>query len=109
LQMELARWLERMPSNSTILMYLGDHVGALEHAGIPLKRTINEGNHRVWAHPSDPEGLWEKALANPSQYADYVIAFDGDPVWDAVHNQHLHELVELHVTGQPRAILYSTR
>ena len=109
LQIELARWLEKMPANSTILMYLGDHVGALQRAAISLKRTINEGNHRVWKQPADPEGLWERALANPSQYADFVIAFDGDPVWEAVRDKHLHELVELHVTGQPRAVLYSAR
>ena len=109
LQIELARWLERLPPDSTLLMYLGDQVGALERAGIPLKRTINEGNHRVWKQPVDPEGLWERALAHPSQYADYVVAFEGDPVWRAVHDLHLPALVELHVTGQPHAILYRAR
>jgi len=34
--------------------------GALEQAGIPLRRTINEGNHRVWKYPLDPDGLWER-------------------------------------------------
>lgn len=109
LQAELARWLEKMPSDSTILMYLGDHVGALERAGVPLNRTINEGNHRVWKQPSDPEGLWERALADPSQYADFVLAFEGDPVFEAVHDKRLRELVEIHVTGQARAILYRAR
>jgi hypothetical protein len=109
LQMELARWLERLPPDSTLLMYLGDQVGALERAGIPLQRTINEGNHRVWKQPIDPEGLWERALAQPSQYADYVVAFEGDPVWRAVHDLHLTALVELHVTGQPHATLYRAR
>ena len=109
LQVELARWLEKMPPDSTILMYLGDQVGALERAGVPLKRTINEGNHRVWKQPSDAEGLWERALANPQQYADFVLALEGDPVFEAVHDKHLRELVEIHVTGQPRAILYRAR
>lgn len=109
LQMELARWLERLPPDSTLLMYLGDQVGALERAGIPLKRTINEGNHRVWKQPVDPEGLWERALAHPARYADYVVAFEGDPVWQAVHDLHLPALVELHVTGQPHATLYRAR
>jgi len=98
-----------MPTDCTLLMYLGDHVGALERAGFPLKHTINEGNHRVWMQPVDSQGLWERALANPSQYADYVLAFEGDPVWNAVHDLHLHELVEIHVTGQARAILYRAR
>jgi hypothetical protein len=109
LEMEVALWLEKLPPDSTILMYLGDHVGALERAGIPLNRTTNEGNHRVWKQPTDPDGLWERALANPAKYADYVVAFEGDPVWQAVHNLHLRELVEIHVTGQARAILYRGR
>ena len=53
--------------------------------------------------------LWERALANPSQYADYVLAFEGDPVWQAVHDRHLRELIEIHVTGQAPAILYRAR
>jgi len=109
LQAQLSVWIEKMSPDSTLLMYLGDHVGALERAGFPLKRTINEGNHRVWKQPADAAGLWERALANPSQYADYVLAFEGDPVWEAVHGMHLHELVEIHVTGQARAILYQAR
>lgn len=109
LQLEVARWIEKLPSDSTLLMYLGDHVGALERAAFPLKRTINEGNHRVWRQPNDPQGLWEHALADPGQYADYVLAFQGDPVWQAVHDKNLHELIELHITGQPRAILYAAR
>ncbi|HEX3820308.1 MAG TPA: hypothetical protein VHW45_08250, partial [Candidatus Sulfotelmatobacter sp.] len=106
---ELAVMLGTLPDRSRILMYLGDHVGALELAGLPLKRTINEGNHRVWKQPSDPEGLWERALANPPQYVDYVLAFEGDPVWQAVQGRHLRELIELHVTGQARAVLYKVR
>jgi hypothetical protein len=109
LERELAQWLDKLPSNATLLMYLGDHVGAVERAGIPLSHTINEGNHRVWKQPSDSQGLWERALASPRQYADYVLAFEGDPVWQAVHDLHLRELVEIHVTGQARAILYRAR
>lgn len=109
LEKQLAEWLKRLPPDSTILMYLGDHVGALEQAGIPLRRVINEGNHRVWKQPVDPDGLWERALANPAEYADYVVTFEGDPVWQAMQGFHRHELVEIHVTGQARASLYSTR
>jgi hypothetical protein len=109
LQMEVARWIEKLPADSSLLMYVGDHVGALERAAFPLKRTINEGNHRVWKQPADAEGLWERALSNPAKYVDYVLAFDGDPVWQAVHDKHLHELIELHITGQPRAVLYAAR
>src|SRR5262249_43773925 len=73
---QVASWLQKLPENATLLMYLGDHVGAVQQAGIPLRRTINEGNHRVWKQPTDAEGLWERALANPPQYADYVLAFE---------------------------------
>ncbi len=106
---ELATWLQRLPENATLLTYLGDHVGAVERAGIPLSHTINEGNHRTWKQPSDPDGLWERALANPQQYADYILAFEGDPVWQAVHPLHLRELVEIHVSGQAPAVLYRVR
>jgi hypothetical protein len=109
LETQLAGWLQRLPSNSTLLMYLGEHVGAVQQTGIPLEHVINEGNHRTWKQPSDPEGLWERALADPAHYADYVVAFDGDPVWRAVEGRHLAELVEIHVTGQQRAILYRAR
>ncbi|MFZ0731962.1 MAG: hypothetical protein WAM79_06530 [Candidatus Sulfotelmatobacter sp.] len=109
LQADLATWIDKLPPNATLLMYLGDQVGALERAGFPLKQTINEGNHRVWKQPTDPKGLWERALADPSKYADYVLVLDGDPVWQAVHNLHLPEIVEIHVSGQPRAILYRAR
>ena len=109
LEMQLSQWLERLPPGATLLMYVGDHVGAVERAGIPLRNTINEGNHRVWKQPTDPEGLWERALAEPPKYADYILAFEGDPVWQSVHNLALPELVEIHVTGQARAVLYRAR
>jgi len=109
LEKQLASWLEKLPSGATLLMYLGDHVGALEQAGIPLSHTINEGNHRVWMRPADPDGLWERALSNPAKYADFVIAFEGDPVWQALQGKHLQELVEIHVTGQARAVVYRAR
>jgi hypothetical protein len=109
LEMQLAILLEKLPPDATLLMYLGDHVGALERAGIPLKHTINEGNHRPWKRPTDPEGLWERALANPAKYVDYVLALEGDPVWQAMQGTHLRELIEIHVTGQARAILYRAR
>ena len=109
LDRQLANWLKALPPNATLLMYLGEHVGAVQQAGIPLKRVINEGNHRVWKQPFDPDGLWERALANPEQFADYVVAFEGDAVWQAVQGRQLKELVEIKVTGQPRAVLYRSR
>jgi hypothetical protein len=89
-------------------MYLGDHVGAFQQAAIPLSRVINEGNHRPWKRPADPEGLWERALRNPAAYADFVIAFDDDPVSSAVNHDQLASLLVLRVSGQPQATLYKT-
>jgi hypothetical protein len=109
LESQLAIWLRKLPPSSTLLMYLGDHVGAVQQAGIPLKRVINEGNHRTWKRPYDPEGLWERALADPARYADYVVAFEGDSVWQAVQARRFPAVVEIHATGQARAVIYSTR
>ena len=109
LEAQLATWLQKLPQDSTLLMYLGDHVGAVQKAGISLKQVINEGNHRTWKQQSDHDGLWERALADPAQYADFVVASEGDTVWQAVQGRHLPELVEIHVTGQARVILYRAR
>jgi hypothetical protein len=105
---ELASNLKKLPHESSLLMYLGDHVGALQQAGIPLRRTINEGNHRPWKAPTDSEGLWERALANPSQYVDYVIAMQGDPVDTSVQKQNLSSVLVLRTVGQPPATIYWT-
>jgi hypothetical protein len=109
LERAVADQLEMLPPGSSILMYLGDHVGALQDAGIPLRRTINEGNHRPWVQPSDPDGLWERALADPAQHADYALAIGNDPVALALRGQRLRVLSVIHVSGQPQAILYYTR
>ncbi len=109
LDRQLAGWIKSLPSDSTLLMYLGEHAGALEQAGVPLRRVINEGNHRVWKQPIDPEGLWERALADPAQYADFLVGFNGDPVWTAAENHRLPALVEIHTTGQPPAAIFQGR
>jgi hypothetical protein len=89
-------------------MYSGDHVGALQQAGISLSRVINEGNHRPWKGAYDPEGLWERALKDPAAYANYVIAFDSDPVASSVNKSDLATLVIVRVTGESQATIYST-
>jgi hypothetical protein len=108
LETRIASELERLPSNTRYLMYFGDHVGLFQQAGIPLSQVINEGNHRPWVLPSDPQGLWERALAHPSEYTDYVIAFDSDQVASKVNKSELVSLEIVRVSGQPQATIYRT-
>jgi hypothetical protein len=108
LETEIAFILQRLPQDSTFLMYLGDHVGAFQRAGIPLSHVINEGNHRPWKLPSDPDGLWERALQQPAKYADYVITFDSDTAASQVNQQELSPLTVVRVTGQPQATICKT-
>jgi hypothetical protein len=109
LDRQVGEWVKALPPNATVLMYLGEHVGALEGVGFPLERTINEGNHRVWKQPVDPEGLWERALADPEKYADCVVGFEGDPVWTAARARDLIAVVEIHTSGQPAAVIFQGR
>jgi len=109
LESQLSNDLKALPLDSSFLMYLGSHVGALQQAGIPLCRAVSEGNHRVWMQPSDPEGLWERTLAHPAQFVDFVVAVDGDPVADAMRSQSLPVLSRIHVEGQPAAMIYRAR
>jgi hypothetical protein len=106
LENQLEQWFTSFPADSMFLMYLGEHCGAFEEAGIPLRRVINEGNHRVWKEPYDPQGLWERALADPAAYANYVVGFEGDPVWKAAKAHHLTALVEIHTSGEPSAAIF---
>ncbi|HXZ27960.1 MAG TPA: hypothetical protein VEG08_08180, partial [Terriglobales bacterium] len=94
----LARELSHLPATARILMFTGGHPGALQTAGIPMRRTVNESLH--------PE--WEQALEAPAAAADYVVAIDGDPVAAAVaaHPQNLQALVIVETPGQGRATLY---
>jgi hypothetical protein len=106
LETELARNLNQLPKHGTFLMYLGDHVGALQQAGIPLRRVINEGNHRTWMQPYDPQGLWERALQNPQSHVDFVVASEGDQVALKVRRDQLLSIWVLHVSGQPATTIY---
>jgi len=101
--------VERLPPNSRYLMDIGEHVGIMQQAGIPLRQVVNNQNHRLWKRPSDPDGLWERALADPPRYVDFVIAFDGDLVDQGVNRANLTLLTEIHATGQPHARIYVTR
>jgi len=108
LEKALANVFSRLPQNSTLLMYTGGHVGALQRAGIPLRRVITEGNHGDWKHPLARHGLWEQALDDPARYADYAIGFDDDEVTMAARKKGLRTLTILETTGQPPATVYAT-
>ena len=98
----------RLPRNSRFLMDTGEHVGVMQAAGIPLRQVVSNENHRQWKRPSDPEGLWERTLADPPRYVDFVIAFEGDAVDQRVNRANLTLLEEIHATGQPHARIYAT-
>jgi hypothetical protein len=102
----LASNLKKLPLESTLLMYLGSHVGAVQQAAIPLARVINEGNHRPWKSPVDEEGLWERALAKPQSYVDYVVAIEGDPVDLKVNKVGMTPMAVVHSRGEPEATIY---
>jgi hypothetical protein len=90
-------------------MYIGDHVGVFQQAGVALRQVINEGNHRPWKKPADSQGLWEQALADPVRHVDFVIAYEGDAVDQALQKANLTLITEIHTTGQPRARIYAAR
>ena len=98
-----------LPPGSRFLMDIEEHVGVMQQAGIPLRQVVNSEDHRPWKRPADPEGLWERALADPPRYVDFVIAFDGDLVDQGVNRSNLTVLTEIHATGQPHAHIYVAR
>jgi hypothetical protein len=101
--------IKELPSKSRFLMDLGTHVGVMERLGIPLRRVVNSEDHRPWIRPADPEGLWERALADPGRYVNYVIAFEGDSVDRAVNRTNLTLVAVIHSWGQPPARIYATK
>jgi hypothetical protein len=95
---KLAAELAKLPPDSSILMYTGEHGGALQRLGMPLKRTLNEGNRRAW----------KKALPDPAAAAEYVVATQGDDVAAAVanHPEGLEKVAEVESEGQNPATIY---
>jgi hypothetical protein len=45
---------------------------------------------------------------NPEQFADFVVAMDGDAVSQAVPQEQLSAIAVIQVIGQPRAVIYQT-
>jgi 4-amino-4-deoxy-L-arabinose transferase-like glycosyltransferase len=97
-EQSLAEALAALPKQGTILMYTSEHPGALQRAGIPLKRTINEGDYHQWTG----------ALEHPAQSAAVVVTTEGDAVARAVaaHPEGLTLVDVICSTGQPCARIY---
>jgi hypothetical protein len=109
LDTSVERVIKTLPPDSRFLMDLGEHVGIMERLGIPLRRVVNTENHRQWKRPTDPDGIWEHALADPGRYVNYVITFDGDAVDRAVNRTNLDAVAVIHVMGRPTARIYATQ
>jgi hypothetical protein len=94
----LALLLDDLPPEATILMADSDHIGALQDAGIALKQTVNENDY----------DSWHAALEAPASHAQYVVAFAGDAVSEAVaaHPEGLEEMTIVCGTGQGCARIY---
>ena len=94
----LAKALLGMPTQGRILMNVSSHVGAVQQAGIPLRRIVNEGDYLTW----------RDALEDPARAASMVVALDGDPVSQAVqrHPEGLQLMKVICSTGQPCARIY---
>jgi hypothetical protein len=88
-------------TSGPILMYTSEHIGALQRAGIPLKRTINEGDYYQWS----------SVLRDPAASASLVVAIDGDAVAKAVaaHPQGLDLKTVICSTDQQCARIYSSQ
>lgn len=95
---ELGAELQRLPAASTMMMNSSTHPGALQMAGIPLRRALRESN----------PPYWEIALTQPARSADYVVAIAGDDVARAVRlfPDHLAPVATVGTAPGPRAVIY---
>jgi len=94
----LAQEMLRIGPGDTIMFNTNDHIGAIQDAGIPLKRLIS---------PLDSE-TFNKAAQAPAKYAKVIVAIDGDPVAKAVaaHPEGLTEIEVVCNSGQGCARFY---
>jgi hypothetical protein len=101
LESQLAPVLAGLPGNSTLLMYTGDNVGALQSAGVRLRRVVSESTKMIW----------DAGLSCPAQVAEYVIAVDGDPVGRAVagNPRWLEKIASFSTPGKPDVTVYRSR
>jgi hypothetical protein len=98
LERALAWRLRDLPAGATLLMHISGHGRALQLAGIPFRRTLNEGDRKDWP----------RALAAPARSAAYVIAAGQDPVSEAVrrHPEGLVSVAVVEAPGQDQVTIY---
>jgi hypothetical protein len=98
LESQLAAVLAALPPHSTLLMYTGEYVGALQLADVPLRRVVNETGRTIW----------NAGLSCPAEAADYVIAVDGDLVAQAVarNSRWLEKIAGFSTPGKPDVVVY---
>jgi hypothetical protein len=97
----LAKALSGLPAQGLILMHVSSDVGAVQQAGIPLRRIVNEGDYLTW----------QRALEDPARGASTVIALDGDTVSQAIQRQPagLQLVNVICSSGQPCARIYRSQ
>ncbi|MGA2960169.1 MAG: hypothetical protein ABSD96_00730 [Candidatus Korobacteraceae bacterium] len=98
LESQLAAVLAGLPPHSTLLMYSGEYVGALQSADVHLLRVVNETGKMIW----------DAGLSCPAQVADYVVAVNGDPVAQAVARnlRWLEKIAAFSTPGKPDVTVY---
>jgi hypothetical protein len=98
LESQLDSVLATLPPNSTLLMYTGEYVGAVQSAGVHLRRVVNETGKIIW----------DAGLSCPAQVADYVIAVNGDAVAQAVarNPRWLQKIAGFSTPGKPDVVVY---
>jgi hypothetical protein len=98
LESQVAHALSAIPGDSTVLMYTGDHAGAIQKAGVHFDRVVSEFT----------PGAWEAALSAPFAGASYIVAVAGDPVAEAVrmNPRGLTTVSVIHTLGKPEVKIY---
>jgi hypothetical protein len=97
----LAAEMKKLPPTSTLMMFTGTHGGAIQRAGIPMRRVLNEGNYPAW----------DQAMKAPGVAAEYIVACDRDLVAEAVerNSEGLQPMFSTRLEGENLAIYRSTR
>jgi hypothetical protein len=94
----LAKEMTNYGTHQVIMFDTTDHIGAVQQAGIELKRLVS---------PLDSQ-TFDRAKVQPAKFANLIVAIDGDPVAKAVaaNKDGLEELEVVCNSGQGCARFY---